>query len=157
MVAANNAVIAPVHATTCCASGTDEYNEAERVIRYTAAVTMVAAWISAETGVGPAIASGSQTYNGICALLPAAPINRSTAIEVAPPATIAPAVNGSTGSVLKNDNAVCVSPPAAGLAKKLTEPVTKNVSMMPRTKPQSPMRLVMNAFFAASPASLRSK
>ena len=28
---------------------------------YTPAVTMVAAWISAETGVGPAIASGSQT------------------------------------------------------------------------------------------------
>ena len=28
--------------------------------RYTPAVTIVAAWISAETGVGPAIASGSQ-------------------------------------------------------------------------------------------------
>ena len=27
---------------------------------YTPAVTIVAAWISAETGVGPAIASGSQ-------------------------------------------------------------------------------------------------
>jgi len=27
---------------------------------YTPAVTMVAAWMSAETGVGPAIASGSQ-------------------------------------------------------------------------------------------------
>ena len=28
---------------------------------YTPAVTIVAAWMSAETGVGPAIASGSQT------------------------------------------------------------------------------------------------
>ena len=28
---------------------------------YTPAVTMVAAWIRAETGVGPSIASGSQT------------------------------------------------------------------------------------------------
>ena len=28
---------------------------------------MVAAWIRAETGVGPSIASGSQMYNGICA------------------------------------------------------------------------------------------
>ena len=28
---------------------------------YTPAVTMVAAWIRAETGVGPAMASGSQT------------------------------------------------------------------------------------------------
>ena len=32
-----------------------------RAIRYTPAVTIVAAWMSAETGVGPAIASGSQT------------------------------------------------------------------------------------------------
>jgi hypothetical protein len=32
---------------------------------YTPAVTIVAAWISAETGVGPSIASGSQTYRGI--------------------------------------------------------------------------------------------
>ena len=44
---------------------------------YTPAVTIVAAWISAETGVGPSIASGSQTYSGICALLPAAPTNSS--------------------------------------------------------------------------------
>ena len=36
---------------------------------------MVAAWINAETGVGPAIASGNQVYNGICALLPVAPTN----------------------------------------------------------------------------------
>jgi hypothetical protein len=28
---------------------------------YTPAVTMVAAWMSADTGVGPSIASGSQT------------------------------------------------------------------------------------------------
>ena len=34
------------------------------------AVTIVAAWISAETGVGPSIASGSQTWSGNCALLP---------------------------------------------------------------------------------------
>ena len=31
---------------------------------YTPAVTMVAAWINAETGVGPAIASGSQVKSG---------------------------------------------------------------------------------------------
>jgi hypothetical protein len=33
----------------------------QRATMYTPAVTIVAAWISAETGVGPAIASGSQT------------------------------------------------------------------------------------------------
>jgi len=34
---------------------------------------MVAAWMSAETGVGPAMASGSQTNKGICADFPVAP------------------------------------------------------------------------------------
>ena len=30
-------------------------------------MTIVAAWISAETGVGPSIASGSQVWSGTCA------------------------------------------------------------------------------------------
>ena len=34
---------------------------------------MVAAWINADTGVGPSIASGSQTCSGNCADLPMAP------------------------------------------------------------------------------------
>ena len=38
-----------------------------RAIRYTPAVTIVAAWISALTGVGPSIASGSHVCSGICA------------------------------------------------------------------------------------------
>ena len=46
------------------------------------AVTMVAACINAETGVGPAIASGSQVNNGICALLPIAPTNNNNVIPV---------------------------------------------------------------------------
>ena len=40
------------------------------------AVTIVAAWISAEMGVGPSIESGSQTCSGTCADLPIAPMNR---------------------------------------------------------------------------------
>ena len=43
---------------------------------------MVAAWIRAETGVGPAMASGSQTYSGICADLPVAPTNSSRPMAV---------------------------------------------------------------------------
>ena len=43
----------------------------------TPAVTMVAAWISAETGVGPSIASGSQVCRPSCADLPIAPMNSS--------------------------------------------------------------------------------
>ena len=43
----------------------------------TPAVTIVAAWISAETGVGPSIASGSQVCSPSCADLPIAPTNSS--------------------------------------------------------------------------------
>jgi hypothetical protein len=41
----------------------------------TPAVTIVAACINADTGVGPAGASGNQTCSGICADLPEAPMN----------------------------------------------------------------------------------
>ncbi len=41
-----------------------------RTTRYTPAATIVAAWSSAETGVGPSIASGSQTWSGNWADLP---------------------------------------------------------------------------------------
>ena len=43
---------------------------------------MVAAWINAETGVGPAIASGSQVNNGICADFPTAPINKLAVMKI---------------------------------------------------------------------------
>ena len=46
------------------------------------AVTMVAAWISAEMGVGPSIESGSQTCSGNCALLPMAPMKRPMQMTV---------------------------------------------------------------------------
>ena len=49
---------------------------------------MVAAWISAETGVGPAIASGSQTYSGSCADLPQAPTISSSPISVSTPSGV---------------------------------------------------------------------
>ena len=43
---------------------------------------MVAAWINAETGVGPAIASGNQVNSGICADLPIAPMNKLAVIKI---------------------------------------------------------------------------
>lgn len=46
------------------------------------AVTIVAAWISAEIGVGPSIESGSQTWNGNWADLPIAPTKRKRQIAV---------------------------------------------------------------------------
>jgi hypothetical protein len=60
IVAAKSAVTAPTRATVRLATGESAKSALDRATRYTPAVTIVAAWISAETGVGPAIASGSQ-------------------------------------------------------------------------------------------------
>ena len=61
MVAASNAVAPPTQATVGAAAGCNSSIGKVRTKRYTPAVTMVAAWINAETGVGPSIASGNQT------------------------------------------------------------------------------------------------
>ena len=58
MIAANNAVKAPVNAIYVKASKVKIGNIL--IVRYTPAATIVAACIIALAGVGPAIASGSQ-------------------------------------------------------------------------------------------------
>src|SRR5688572_9432948 len=81
MVAAKIAVNSPTAATVAMAHWFHTKIVLHRAIMYTPAVTMVAAWISALTGVGPSIASGSQTYSGNCALLPNAPTIRQNGIH----------------------------------------------------------------------------
>ena len=84
IVAANSAVSAPTVAMTSPAHGYEACSTgAIRVSRKTPDVTMVAACIRADTGVGPSIASGNHKYNGNCALLPQAPTNNMRAIPVA--------------------------------------------------------------------------
>src|SRR3954466_4329000 len=90
----------------------------------------------AETGVGPSIASGSQTYSGICADLPVAPMNSSSVIQETVP-------NASSG----------LTPDAARATSwKSTLPKRTNSSRTPSTNPKSPMRLTMKAFLPASEA-----
>ena len=60
------------------AAGASSNSGCMRAIRYTPAVTIVAAWISALTGVGPSIASGSHVCKGICADFANAPTSSST-------------------------------------------------------------------------------
>ena len=72
-VAPSTAVVRPMYSTTSRATSATSNTGIMRATRYTPATTMVAAWMSALTGVGPSIASGSQTWNGNCADLPAAP------------------------------------------------------------------------------------
>ena len=106
----------------------------------TPAVTMVAAWIKAETGVGPSIASGSQVWRPSWADLPQAPMKRRmqsrVIVSTRPPKKpmVEPAMCGA----------------AARIAGIETVPKTRKVPKMPREKPKSPTRLTMNAFKAAA-------
>ncbi len=95
-------------------------------------MTIVAAWISADTGVGPAIASGSQTCSGICADLPVAPTNSSNPTRLA----------DTTGAGVAANAALIVSMSRV--------PNVAHSTNMPSRKPASPMRLVMNAFLPAA-------
>ena len=93
----------------------------------------MAAWISADTGVGPAIASGSHTCSGNCADFPIVPPNsRIAAIE-----TKSAEIAGSLIASVTPTMFVVVNPVAA-------------ISMMiPNMNGMSPIRVVMNALIAA--------
>src|SRR3989440_11443454 len=100
IVAANSAVRAPTPATTALATGASANSTPHRATRYTPAVTIVAAWINADTGVGPCIASGSHVKRGICADFPVQPRNRNsvTAVTVAPGGVNTAAARANTGT-----------------------------------------------------------
>ena len=143
MVAAKNVVVAPMKVTKACAVGARSNNGESRATMNTPAVTMVAAWISAETGVGPSIASGSQVCSRNCADLPMAPINSRKHINV----------SASTS----HDRKWMVLPVSAGACantvSRSSAPVIRNAANMPSEKPKSPTRLTMKALIAAAFAS----
>src|SRR5450830_82818 len=76
----NSAVIEPITrmklSAACDSSNSGDMRDTMKM----PAVTMVAAWIKAEIGVGPSIESGSQTCSGTCADLAMAPMNRQMQI-----------------------------------------------------------------------------
>src|SRR5208283_3000250 len=97
MLAAKTAVIVPTHVTTWSApdaapapAGVADINGYTLATRKTPAATIVAAWMSALTGVGPSIASGNQTCSGTWPDLPTAPrkINNPMAVDTAMPAAV---------------------------------------------------------------------
>src|SRR3984957_10963603 len=129
MIAPNISVTAPTMTTPSRASGDRLYSGFDRTIRYTPAVTIVAAWISADTGVGPSIASPSQDCSGTCADLPHAASNSSSPIAV------------STPSLAAGD--------AANTPANEIDPNVANITNMASASPTSPTRLTTNAFLAA--------
>ncbi len=101
---------------------------------------MVAAWIRAETGVGPSIASGSQVCRKNCADLPMAPMNSR---------------KPARSRALKSQAAKCHVAVAwlASMGKNSANRMVWNIQntvMMPRAKPKSPTRLTTNALIAAA-------
>src|SRR6266478_1401258 len=78
----NRAVVAPITSTKDEAVAEYSNNGDMRATMKIPAVTMVAAWMSAEIGVGPSMESGSHTCRGICADLPMAPTNRQMQVNV---------------------------------------------------------------------------
>lgn len=107
----------------------------QRINKKTPAVTIVAAWISAETGVGPSIASGNQVCRPIWADLPTAPINKKLATSEV---TDWGAYKTSTSKVAKS-----------------TVSKIKNTKAIPLKKNKSPTLLTKNALVAALPAWAR--
>src|ERR671934_2677830 len=132
MMPPTSSVTVPTMATASRASGVTARIGLDRTSRYTPAVTMVAAWISADTGVGPSIASSSQDCNGTWADLPHAPSRSSSPRAVATPLPAEPTVPNTP----VND----------------TVPNSANISMIAMDRPASPTRLTMNAFLAATAA-----
>ena len=121
----------------------------------TPAVTMVAAWISAETGVGPSMASGSQVWSGNCADLPIAPMNSSRQTTV-----IARCLSSDVAEEVEHGLAVARLRPTedgalAKIVSRSIEPNSTKTPKMPSAKPKSPTRLTTKALIAAALADGR--
>src|ERR671914_1911088 len=134
--AAYTAVTSPTTATANRATSDASKMGKARATRYTPAVTMVAAWIRADTGVGPSMASGSHVCSGSWADLPTAPANRRRAMTVA--------VDSARPSAAPNTSPNSMEP---NVSKTRTIPISMALS---------PMRVTMNAFLPASAAAFRS-
>src|ERR1700722_5424920 len=77
-----NAVVDPMMSTPDSAVSDSSNSGDMRATMKMPAVTMVAAWINAEIGVGPSMESGSHRCKGTCADLAMAPINKQMQVNV---------------------------------------------------------------------------
>src|SRR5215203_6387304 len=139
IVAAKSAVITPTQAMRVGSQSADTASSGlMRTIRNTPAVTIVAAWIRAETGVGPSIASGSQVCSGTWADLANAPTSSPR--------------QPATSSAWLVENARSTSPK---VVTKSSDPVPWKMKYVPITRPTSPTTLMTNALMPARVAVVR--
>src|SRR3990172_2985789 len=123
--------IAVKGAWTFGTAGTRKMND--RAVRYTPALTIVAAWMRALTVVGPSIASGNHACSGNWALFPTAPPNRRSGMIVR-----------SSGLRTLSRDAISVNRSVPNWFQMMRTPTRKRTS---------PTRVTMNAFLAAAAAS----
>ena len=109
------------------------------------AATIVAAWMSALTGVGPAIASGSQVCSGNCADLPTTPHSSSSVAMVA-----VRLGDRERGRGAGRRRLTC--PVARSTPSMLNVPAANASTKMPNRKPTSPSRVTTNALTAPARA-----
>ncbi len=95
-------------------------------------MTIVAAWMSALTGVGPSIASGSHVCSGICADFANAPT--SSRMQ---PAVRSPSPRSNSSGARSN------------VARKSSVPTCLKMKNVPSTSPTSPRTLMTNALMPA--------
>ena len=129
--------------TTASAVGAYSNSGDSRATMNTPAVTIVAAWIRAETGVGPSIASGSQVCRPICADFPIAPMNRRMQARV----------SESTRQPRKSIVVPATLGALPNTVSKSSEPKITKTAKMPSAKPKSPTRLTTKALIAAALAA----
>ena len=98
----NKAVMAPTTKTRFKAVSDNSKKGDIRDTMKMPAVTMVAAWIKAEIGVGPSMESGNQTWSGNWADLPIAPMNRQIQITVSKDHEVPGSVSGTRAWVWAN-------------------------------------------------------
>ena len=96
---------------------------------------MVAAWISALTGVGPSMASASQVWNGICADFANAPTS----------SRMHPAVSEPWGN----------EPASLNVPRKSSVCEWRKMKYVPSTRPTSPTTLMTKALMPARVAVRR--
>ena len=142
ILAPRKAVNAPVQAIVFITAGISSNTGNIRAIKNTPAATIVAAWINAEMGVGPSIASGSHTWRGNCADFAAGPINTRIANRMARETLKPP----------DSTNSLSLAP----ISVNSNVPVAQYKPSKPSNSPKSPTRLVTKAFWQASAAPLRS-
>lgn len=138
VTAAYTIVAATAIARTHWAAGAACSKGASKVKTHVPAATMVAAWMSAEAGVGPSMASTSQSWNGICADLP----------MQWPSAVIASARAPWSGTHAP----VSGQPRADGIS---LVPVIAMRATIPMTKAASASRVTRNALYAARRGAAR--